>query len=52
MTTVVGLPVNTLAEYLRLVGNVRAGDVIAVYSYVPSLGQRALRTVHVEPWQE
>jgi hypothetical protein len=26
--------------------------VLVVYCYVPALGQRALRTVHVEPWQE
>jgi serine protease Do len=44
-------PVLGLNEYLRVVGGVRAGDVLAVYCYVPSLGQRALRIVHVEPWQ-
>jgi len=31
---------------------VKAGDVLAVYCYVPVLGGRALRSVHVEPWQE
>jgi serine protease Do len=45
-------PVRSVNEYLRAVGTVGAGDVLAVYCYVPSLGQRALRTVHVEPWQE
>jgi serine protease Do len=46
------LPVRSPADYLRILGGVKAGDVLAVYCYVPSLGQRVLRTVHVEPWQE
>jgi serine protease Do len=45
-------PVRTVDDYQRLVSRVKAGDVLAVYCYVPGLGQRALRTVHVEPWQE
>jgi serine protease Do len=45
-------PVRSVDDYQRLVAGVRAGDVLAVYCYVPGLGQRALRTVHVEPWQE
>jgi serine protease Do len=45
-------PVRSVDDYQRLVAAVKAGDVLAVFCYVPGLGQRALRTVHVEPWQE
>jgi serine protease Do len=44
-------PVRSMTEYLRLAGGARAGDVLALYCYMPSLGQRALRAVRVEPWE-
>ena len=44
-------PVRSLADYLGLAAGVRGGDVLAVYTYVPAIGQRALRAVRVEPWQ-
>jgi serine protease Do len=45
-------PVRSVDDYQRLVSGVKAGDLLAVYCFVPGLGQRVLRTVHVEAWQE
>jgi serine protease Do len=45
-------PVRTVDDYLRVVGEVQEGELLAFYCYVPSLGQRVLRTVRVEPWHE
>jgi serine protease Do len=41
-------PVRTVGDFARLTGNVTAGQVLAIYCYVPDLGQRALRAVRVE----
>jgi S1-C subfamily serine protease len=45
-------PVRSVAEYHRLIGAVQEGEVLAFYCYVPSLGQRVLRTVRLESWPE
>lgn len=42
----------TLADFLRVVGEAREGDVLVLYCYVPGLGQRALKTLRVESWSE
>lgn len=44
-------PVRSLADYLGQAAAVRSGDVLAIYTYVPAAGQRALRAIRVEPWQ-
>jgi serine protease Do len=41
-------PTNTVAEYERLVGAARRGDVLAIYYYDPAVAQRALVTVVVD----
>lgn len=41
-------PVPSVAEYSRLTRDVLPGRVLALYVYVPELGQRALRAVRVE----
>jgi serine protease Do len=41
-------PVRSVAEYQRIVSAARPGDVLAVYVYNPSLGERSLVTVTVE----
>jgi serine protease Do len=41
-------PVASVAEYERLIERARPGDVLALFVYMPSLGQRGLRTVRVE----
>ena len=41
-------PIRTVSEYERLVGAARAGDVLALYVYDPTVGQRLLVTVTVE----
>lgn len=45
-------PVRSLADYQRLTGGLAPGRVVAVYCYVPELGQRALRAVRVEALPE
>jgi serine protease Do len=40
--------VETLADYRRLTGGARAGDVLALYVYKPELEQRAIHTVKIE----
>jgi serine protease Do len=40
--------VTTVAEYDRLVGAARAGDVLAIYYYDPAMAQRSLVTVVVD----
>jgi serine protease Do len=44
-------PVRSVADFQRLTAQVRPGQVLAVYCYVPDLGQRALRAVRVEGGQ-
>jgi serine protease Do len=41
-------PVTSVTEYRRLAAAARAGDVLALYLYVPDLGQRELKTVRVD----
>ena len=41
-------PTPTMAEYQRIVGAARPGDVLAIYYYDPPLGQRSLVTVVVD----
>jgi serine protease Do len=41
-------PTRSLAEYQRQVSSVRAGDVLAIYYYDPTLGQRGLVTVTID----
>jgi serine protease Do len=41
-------PIHSVADYQRLVAAAHAGDVLALYYYDPTLGQRALVTVTVE----
>jgi serine protease Do len=40
--------VGSVAEFRRLAGASRPGDIVALYVYVPDLDQRKLLTVHVE----
>jgi serine protease Do len=44
-------PVRTVADFTRLTSHASPGQVLAVYCYVPDLGQRALRAVRVEGGQ-
>ena len=41
-------PVASVADFQRLAGAARPGDIVALYVYVPDLDQRKLLTVHVE----
>lgn len=41
-------PVSSVADYQRILGAVRPGDVLAIYYFDPTNGQRALVTVTVE----
>ena len=41
-------PVHTVADYQRIVGSARAGDVLAMLYFDPTVGQRAVLTVTVE----
>jgi serine protease Do len=41
-------PIGSAAEFRRLAGATRPGDVVALYVYVPDVEQRRLLTVHVE----
>ncbi len=42
-------PVRTAAEYRREAALVKPGDVVLLYVYQPDTGQRAVRTVRIEP---
>jgi serine protease Do len=41
-------PIGSAAEFRRLAGQARPGDIVTLYVYVPDLDQRRLLTVHVE----
>jgi S1-C subfamily serine protease len=41
--------VDSVAEFRRLVTGARAGDVLVVLAYDPSVDQRAIYTVRTEP---
>jgi serine protease Do len=41
-------PVRTIEEFRRLTNAVRPGDVLAIYTYVPEIQQRQLRTVRID----
>jgi serine protease Do len=41
-------PVRSAAEYRRITAAVRPGDVVALYVYVPGLGQRRLLTLRTD----
>jgi serine protease Do len=41
-------PVRSIDDYERIVGAARPGEVLAIYYYDPTVGQRALVTVTVE----
>jgi serine protease Do len=41
-------PVRSIEEFRRLTGAARPGDVLAVYTYVPEIQQRQLRTVRID----
>ena len=41
-------PIRSVADYHRLVGAAKTGEILALYCYDPTLGQRALVTVTVE----
>jgi serine protease Do len=43
--------VSSVGDYRRILAAVRPGDVLALYVYAPETGQRALRTLRVEPRQ-
>jgi serine protease Do len=40
--------VRSLADYQHLIGGAKPGDVLALYCYDPTLGQRTLLTVTVD----
>lgn len=44
-------PVRSVGDFARLTGNASSGQVLAIYCFVPDLGQRALRAVRVEGGQ-
>ena len=41
-------PIGSVADFKRLAGATRPGDIVALFVYVPDLEQRKLLTVHVE----
>jgi serine protease Do len=41
-------PIHSVAEYQRTVSAARVGDILAIYYYDPTLGQRSLVTVTVD----
>jgi hypothetical protein len=41
-------PVRTIDEFRRLTNGVNPGDVLAIYTYVPEIQQRQLRTVRID----
>jgi serine protease Do len=40
--------IGSVADYRRIVAAARPGDILALYLYAPTLGERTLRTVRVE----
>lgn len=42
-------PVTSVAEYRRVTTAIRAGDVLALFLYVPDIDQRQVKTVRVDP---
>jgi serine protease Do len=44
-------PVRSIDDYRRLTGAARPGDVLAIYTYVPEIQQRQLRTVRIHDEQ-
>jgi S1-C subfamily serine protease len=40
--------IRSLADYQHLIGAAKPGDVLALYCYEPTLGQRTLVTVTVD----
>jgi S1-C subfamily serine protease len=41
-------PTRSVLEYQRVVGNLRPGDVVAIYYYDPTTAQRGLVTVTLD----
>jgi serine protease Do len=41
-------PVTTLAAYRRVVADLHRGDVVALYVYLPDVGQRQLKTIRLD----
>ena len=41
-------PIESVADYRRIVDAAQPGDVFALYLYIPTAGQRALRTVRFD----
>ena len=41
-------PVESVADYTRIVGSARPGDVLAIYYYDPTIAQRGLVTVTID----
>jgi serine protease Do len=41
-------PVRTIEEFRRVTAAARPGDILAVYTYVPEIQQRQLRTVRID----
>jgi len=41
-------PIRSATDYHRIVGAAKTGEILALYCYDPTLGQRALVTVTVE----
>jgi S1-C subfamily serine protease len=41
-------PVRSYADFSRLTGTLRSGDLVAVYLYRPEIDQRLLQTIRVE----
>jgi serine protease Do len=41
-------PVRSIEDYRRLTNAARPGDILAVYTYVPEIQQRQLRTVRID----
>jgi serine protease Do len=41
-------PVRTIDEFRRLTMGARPGDILAIYTYVPEIQQRQLRTVRID----
>jgi serine protease Do len=41
-------PVTSVADYRRVAGAVRTGEILTLYMYVPDPGQRQLKTLRVD----
>jgi serine protease Do len=42
-------PVDSVAELRRVLDNVRPGDVLAVFIYIPEIDQKNIRTLRLDP---